>query len=231
MYAYIRVCDDITEKIKLGKIKPDEKLPTEKEMCDKYEVSISTVRKSMYYLRDKGLIYSKRGSGYYVSHKKPEYSNLQRPSLSKLGTEEGAETEILSFQIRRASLQEAKTLKIKANAIIYEIIRKRVMNGKLNMIEMNLVPVALIPNLLEEEAKVSLNKVYLDNQIERVKVKNKLTWFDQDTINQFKITSFNQKDIKFNLERKLELLDGKVIEYSKMIIFEHELNFEYVHLY
>lgn len=230
-YAYIKVCDDITTGINEGLLQADQKLPTEKEMCEKYKVSISTVRKSMYYLRDKGLIYSKRGSGYYVSQKKPEYSNLQRPSLSKLGTESGAETEILSFQIRRASLQEAKALKIKANAIIYEIKRKRVMNGKLNMIEINLLPVELIPDLLEADAKLSLNKVYLDNHIERIKVKNKLLWFTPETLELFKVTDFDEEAINFNLERKLELLDGKVVEYSRMIIFEEALNFEYVHLY
>lgn len=231
MYAYIKICDDIIDEIAAGKLAADQKLLTEKEMCEKYQVSVSTIRKAMYYLRDKGLIYSKRGSGYYVSQKKPEYSNLQRPSLSKLGTELGAETEVLSFKIRRANLHEAKNLKIKVNTIIYEIIRKRVMNGSLNMIEINLIPVELIPDLLEEEAKVSLNKAYLNNNIERINVKNKLMWFDQETIESFKLTDFDEEAIKFNLERRLELLDGKVIEYSKMIIFEQALNFEYIHLY
>lgn len=231
MYAYIKLCDDIIDDIAKGKLKADQKLLTEKEMCDKYEVSVSTVRKAMYYLRDKGLIYSKRGSGYYISQKKPEYSNLQRPSLSKLGTEPGAETEVLSFKIRRATLQEAKNLKIKVNTIIYEIIRRRSMNGTLNMYEINLIPVELIPDLLEEDAKVSLNKAYLNNNIERINVKNKLLWFDEASLESFSHIDYVPEDVKFNLERRLELLDGKVIEYSKMLIFEEALNFEYVHLY
>lgn len=231
MYAYLRVCDDITEEINSGALAADQKLLTEKEMCDKYDVSISTIRKSMYFLRDKGLIYSKRGSGYYVSQKKPEYSNLQRPSLSKLGTEPGAETEVISFTIKRCNINEAKALKIKVNSIVYEIIRKRQMNGKLNMYEINLIPVELIPDLLEEDAKLSLNKAYLENNIDRIKVKNKLVKFDEQTLALFKPANFNQADINFNLERRLELLDGKVVEYSRMIIFEEALNFEYIHLY
>lgn len=231
MYAYLRVCDDITAEINNGQLAADQKLLTEKEMCDKYDVSISTIRKSMYFLRDKGLIYSKRGSGYYVSQKKPEYSNLQRPSLSKLGTESTAETEIISFAIKRCNINEAKELKIKVNSIVYEILRKRVMNGNLNMFEINLIPVELIPDLLEEDAKLSLNKVYLDNHIDRIKVKNKLVKFDQQILDLFSKAEFNQADINFNLERKLELLDGKVVEFSRMIIFEEALNFEYIHLY
>lgn len=231
MYAYMKVCESLIEDIEKGKYEVDQKIPTEKEMCDKFDVSISTIRKSMYYLRDKGLIYSKRGSGYYVSHKKPEYSNLQRPSLSKLGTEPGSETELISFQIRRASLSEAKALKIKANTIIYEIIRKRVMNGNLNMVEINLIPVGLVPDLLEEDAKVSLNKVYLSNNIERIKVKNKLVRFDEETLALFDGAKIDREFINFNLERTLELLDGQVIEFSRMIIFEQALNFEYIHLY
>lgn len=231
MYAYIRICDDLTAKINDGKVKCDEKLPTEKEMCEVYNVSISTVRKAMYYLRDKGLIYSKRGSGYYVAKKQPGNTNLQQPSLSQQGTSNNVATKIISFQIRRANLQEAKNLKIKANARVYEIVRERYINQQLYMIEINLIPVALIPNLDVDQAKRSLNKVYTDNQIKRIKVKNKLMWFEQSTIEQFKLTTVEEQTVKFNIERKLELLNGGVVEYSRILIFDDHLNFEYIHVY
>lgn len=231
MYAYIRVCEDLIAKIKSGILQSNDKLPTEKEMCETYQVSISTVRKSMYYLRDKGLIYSKRGSGYYVAEKRPDHSNLQQPSLSKLGTNANIKTEIVKFEVRRASLQDAKQLKIKVNELVYEIIRKRLVNDELYMIEINLIPVGLIPDLLESQAINSLNQAYVANNIERVKVKNNLMWFDSGTIEKFKITSFNDEDVKFNLVRKLELLDGDVVEYSQILIFADNLNFEYIHLY
>lgn len=231
MYAYLKICESVTTDIEQGLLIEDQKLPTEQEMCKQFDVSISTVRKAMYNLRDKGLIYSTRGSGYYVSKKQPEYSNLQRPSLSKLGSEPSAQTEVINFQIRRCNITEASNLKIKVNSIIYEIIRKRSMGGKLNMLELNLVPVDVAPDLLKQDAMVSLNKVYLDNHIERIKVRNKLVWFTPEQLAVFDCAKYNSDQVKFNLERKLELLNGKVIEYSQMLIFEEELNFEYVHLY
>lgn len=231
MYAYMRICDDLTAKIKSEIVKCDEKLPTEREMCDVYQVSISTVRKAMYYLRDKGLIYSKRGSGYYVAQKQPSSTNLQQPSLSKLGTKHNVETEIIAFQIRRASLQDAKNLNIKVNGLIYEIIRKRIVDNKLYMVEVNLIPVSLIPDLVEEQAQLSLNRVYADNNISRIKVKNKLMWFDDYTLSLFNAAKVDTEKIKFNIERKLELLNGDVVEYSQIIIFDDKLNFEYIHVY
>lgn len=231
MYAYIKVCDDITANINSGYLKPDEKLLTEKEMCTKYAVSISTIRKSMYYLRDKGLIYSKRGSGYYVTRERGSFSKFEHPSLSKLGTDQLIETEVLAFNIKRANLKAAKALKVKVNTIIYEIIRKRTNNQNLSLIEYSLIPVSLCPDLLEDDARISLNKVYFANGYDRVKVLNKLMWFNLEELGVFEIVGDEVRDAKFNIERKLELLDGKIIEYSMILVFESELNFDYIHLY
>ncbi len=229
MYAYIKVCDSIIEDLNSGKYSPDQKLPTEREMCEKFDVSISTVRKAMYYLRDKGLIYSKRGSGYYVTRKQDMTSSLERPSLSNLGTDSNVQSEMHSFQIRRCNITEARDLKIKVNSIIYEIKRIRRIKGRISTVEYTLIPVEQVPDLLEEDAMDSLNKAYVNNGIERVKVSNSLVHFSDFSC--FKSMGASPQDANFNLVRRLEKLDGKVIEYSKVLVFDDKLSYEYVHLY
>lgn len=231
MYAYMKVCEKIIDDLNCGVYKPDQKIPTEKEMCEIFDVSISTVRKSMYYLRDKGLIYAKRGSGYYVARKQSSFSKLERPSLSRLGTDVEVETELISFKIRRCNINEARILKIKVNSIIYEILRKRKVNNTLSLVEYSLIPVEQIPDLLEEDALVSLNKAYLANGIERVKVANKLVWFKQDELELFSSANLNLADVQFNISRNLERLDGQIIEASKILVFDSELSYDYIHLY
>lgn len=231
MYAYIRVCERISHDIENHVYKPDQKLPTEREMCEEFDVSISTIRKSMYYLRDKGLIYSKRGSGYYVSKQHVTLSNFEGPSLSKLGINKNVKTKLVSFNIRRANLKEAKEMKIKANTIIYEIKRIRYVKDKLSQIEYTLIPVGICPDLVEEQAELSLNKVFVENGNDRVNVSNKLVKFNEQDFESFEDISFDINEVNFNLIKKLEILDGTIIEYSKILVFDNELNYEYIHLY
>ncbi|WOO86670.1 GntR family transcriptional regulator [Mollicutes bacterium LVI A0039] len=231
MYAYMRVCSSIIEDLNKGVYGPDQKMPTEKEMCEQFDVSISTIRKSMYYLRDKGLIYAKRGSGYYVTRKQSSFSKLERPSLSQLGVDEGIETKLIAFTIRRCSIAEARDLKIKVNSIIYEILRERRIDKAISQVEYSLIPVNQVPDILEEDARVSLNKVYQTNGIERVKVGNRLLWFDEETLALFKRADIDLAAVQFNLERKLEKLDGQIIELSKILVFDQELSYDYIHLY
>lgn len=229
MYAYLKVCESIINDLENGKFQPDQKLPTEREMCEQFDVSISTIRKAMYYLRDKGLIYSKRGSGYYVTRKVEGTSSLERPSLSNLGLDSNVQSEMHSFQIRRCNITEARDLKIKVHSIIYEIRRIRRVKGRISSVEYTLIPVEQVPNLLEEDAMISLNKAFVKNGIERVKVTNKLVHFDD--FNNFKNMGLDYNKVNFNMIKRLEKLDGKIIEFSKILIFDQELNFDYVHLY
>ena len=64
LYAYI--VDDIILKIKNNSLKQDEKLNTERELCEKYSASPSTVKKALKQLLNLGYIYSIERVGNYV---------------------------------------------------------------------------------------------------------------------------------------------------------------------
>ncbi|MEK6794065.1 MAG: GntR family transcriptional regulator [Spirochaetota bacterium] len=67
--AYLFVAEKIAEKVKAGRFAPHEKLPTERDLCDEYDVSHITVRRAMQHLADKGLLERKRGSGTFIAEK------------------------------------------------------------------------------------------------------------------------------------------------------------------
>lgn len=68
------IVDDILDKIKTGEYVADQKLPTEKEFCEIYSASQSTVKKALKQLISDGLIYSVERVGNYVA--KPKTSSF-----------------------------------------------------------------------------------------------------------------------------------------------------------
>jgi len=64
---YRRVADDITEQIEQGLLRPGDKLPSERALCDRYGVSQITVRRALRELRHSDLLFSRHGLGWYVS--------------------------------------------------------------------------------------------------------------------------------------------------------------------
>jgi DNA-binding GntR family transcriptional regulator len=65
MYRYI--ADDLRAQIKDGMLAPNDKLPTEGDLSDKYEASRNTVREAIRRLTDEGLLESRPGQGTFVA--------------------------------------------------------------------------------------------------------------------------------------------------------------------
>lgn len=64
---YRQLADIIRNAIEQGLLKDNEALPSERELAEKYEVSRDTVRKSVRYLEERGVIYSDHGRGTFVA--------------------------------------------------------------------------------------------------------------------------------------------------------------------
>lgn len=65
---YRRVADDILDQIHSGTLRPGDKLPSERALCDLYQVSQITVRRALRELRHSGLLVSRHGLGWYVQN-------------------------------------------------------------------------------------------------------------------------------------------------------------------
>lgn len=65
---YRRVADDISDQIRSGKLRPGDKLPSERALCELYQVSQITVRRALRELRHGGVLVSRHGLGWYVQN-------------------------------------------------------------------------------------------------------------------------------------------------------------------
>lgn len=64
---YIQIKNDLIDKINNGYYQTEEKIPSENELKDIYDVSKITVRKAVYELVNEGYLYRLQGKGTYVA--------------------------------------------------------------------------------------------------------------------------------------------------------------------
>lgn len=64
---YLQIADRICDEILLGQYQEEERIPSVREYAAVVEVNANTVMRSYDYLQTQGIIYNKRGIGYFVS--------------------------------------------------------------------------------------------------------------------------------------------------------------------
>lgn len=64
---YLQICDAICEQILSGTLRPDERIPSVREYGAEIGVNPNTIMRSYEKLTADGIIYNKRGIGYFIS--------------------------------------------------------------------------------------------------------------------------------------------------------------------
>ena len=64
---YLQICDSICERILNGSLAPDERIPSVREYGAEIGVNPNTVMRSYEKLTGEGIIYNRRGIGYFIS--------------------------------------------------------------------------------------------------------------------------------------------------------------------
>ena len=77
------VADVLRGRIESGELSAGQKLPSEKNLLEEYDISLTTLRKVLDTLRGEGLIVSRQGAGITVR----EFRPVRRPSIQRLSSE------------------------------------------------------------------------------------------------------------------------------------------------
>ena len=219
MLKYEKIAFDIKEDILSEKYKPNEQLPFEKELCEKYNVSKMTVKKALDLLVNDGLIIKRRGSGTFVKDitekeiqriiEKKQFSGLTTTSIGHKVT-----SKVLEFKIINATKEIADILKIEEDEFIYFVHRVRYVDDKAVVIEKTYIPLNLIPGMKLADVKKSIYRY----------IKDKLGLNIQSAHSTVRAMKSDELDRKYlNLEKDEPILEvervayldnGKVFEYS-----------------
>jgi len=153
---YYQLKDLIMEKIELEKYKPGDKLPTEEELCEKYNLSRTTVRNALKDLENKGLIRRERSLGTFVSLSKIS----QGPKTLKSFTEDMIDRGYTPYskELERKVIKSygivSKKLQIEDGERVIYIKRLRFANNKPMGIQEAFLPYSRFPTLLSEVEEV-----------------------------------------------------------------------------
>jgi len=116
IFDYELIYNHIVAMIK-NELKENEKIPSENVLSQKFSISRATVRQGITKLKTEGLIYSKKGSGNFVTPSKIEYTISPHTTFTKeiLKANKTPTMKFLEIKIIKADKIIAQKLNIKEN--------------------------------------------------------------------------------------------------------------------
>lgn len=149
--------DFLRGQVLQGDMKPHTPLPSEREICERYDISRTTVRRAMNDLINEGLVYTTVGKGTYVAN--PPLKEEIRPlsSFTEDMTRRGrtASSQVLRAQVENADDAQAARLGIPRGAEVVLLRRLRLADGVPISIQLHWLPHHLCPGLLQYDLATS----------------------------------------------------------------------------
>lgn len=148
---YMQIAQGFLAQINSGDLAPEERLPSERELSSRLQVSRMTIRAALRELDSKGLLVRRPGDGTYIAKPKIErFADKLVPftvSMQRRGYQIGSR--LVAFEQSLADVSLARDLQIPVSTPIYSCQRVRLINQEPVLLENCTMPVALFPNFGE----------------------------------------------------------------------------------
>lgn len=166
---YQEVAGCLRNEIRHGGYTVGQQLPLEKELCEMYGVSRTTVKRAVDVLVAEGFVVKRRGAGTFVKA-------LDRGIVQHLNQEKqfGGFTEyyagydigtkVLHYAVVHPTEEVARLLMIEPDDFVYDISRLRLVSGKPIVVEYTQMPLKRIPELPKDVLNHSIYR-YLENEL------------------------------------------------------------------
>lgn len=146
---YYQLMDILIAEIENQSLMPGDQLMPERELCEVYDVSRSTVRLAIQELEREGYIEKKHGKGTFVSSRRLTQNLLDFYSftdeMKKLG--KSPSSKVLAFSELLAEKRISKKLGLGHESVVFCFERLRLADGEPMMLETTYVPASRFPNL------------------------------------------------------------------------------------
>ena len=132
---------------------PHRKLPSERELCQMWNLNRTTLRAAIRRMVELGRLYSLKGSGTYVAPPKLERNLQDAQSITESVRGAGRQlvTRVLDNEVLGATEFVAQKLQITPGEPVLCLHRFRLLDGKPYMVENNYVNLKLCPRLVEHD--------------------------------------------------------------------------------
>jgi GntR family transcriptional regulator len=217
---YYDISNRILDKIKNGVFTENSLLLSERQLCDIYHVSRSTVRLALVCLENQGHIYKIHGKGTFVKPKIYEQDLKKFYSFSEEIKKYDAKIEnhIINYEIVSLGVKLSSKLNGQINESFHKITRLRSANSIPLMIDTTYLPRSRFYHIDTEKLKIESLYSYLSRNY-NIKIEKSV-----ETLNpclpkqiQCELLNISSKIACTQLER-LTYEAGNIIEYTSSII-------------
>ncbi|WP_030904420.1 GntR family transcriptional regulator [Streptomyces sp. NRRL F-5126] len=165
---YLRIAARLADDIAAGGARDGDRLPSERALAARYDVSRVTMRSALGELAARGMIESSAARGWFLAAAGATgATDSQAPSAFASDPAQGhtvrgfadyarehhlpTHAKVLYSKVRPATVQEAERLRVGPGAALFEMRRLRYLDGLVVVVEHNRLPLALCPLLSETD--------------------------------------------------------------------------------
>ena len=166
---YIQLTRIFLEEITASRWKLAQKIPTEEELCRKYDVSKITVRQAINNLVSDGYLMKIQGKGTFVTSVLPVVGLSMRTRFTEemFGEEVKADKEIL-FRGIRIPPQDVRVY-LRTDDSIYQVLSKRTVNGEPAYLDESFIPFHMLPGIEQLDfALISLYSILQEKGLKKI---------------------------------------------------------------
>ncbi len=150
---YIQLKDSLVADIRSGRYTAHQRLPSERELADRFQVSRMTARQALLQLARDGVIYTRVGKGTFVAEPKIDQQLRALTGFTQDVRARGGRpgSRVLEARAIPAMPEVAAALRVAPGAEVIRLARLRLADGLPLAIETAYLPFSLCPNLLQHD--------------------------------------------------------------------------------
>ncbi len=201
--------------------KPHDRLPSENELAEIYQISRNTAQRSIRQLVTRGVAYRIRGKGTFVSDKTITYSVTASLSYSAeiIGMNKILQNKLIHIKEISAPPLIARKLNIGEGEPVYSIQRVRLVDDIPMSLQTSYLPKSMVPDLINKKFEEgSLFKTVKKEYRHEIGVASEVLKSVLADAHEARLLDIKENDAVFLLERVTRTKNGEILEYVKTIL-------------
>ncbi|KRK43039.1 GntR family transcriptional regulator [Companilactobacillus crustorum] len=162
--VYIQIHNEIRKEIESGKWAVGERIPSERQLSQDFDVSRMTLRQAIQTLVDEGILQRQVGSGTYVASSKVQEKMSGTTSFTEITESQGKKpsSKTVSYHVADPSISELEKLKLKDGDQVLRMERIRYADQQPICFEVATIPIEIVSSLNKKDITSSLYKALED---------------------------------------------------------------------
>lgn len=164
---YKEVKRKVIESVRHGEWKPGDVIPSERKLCERFGVSMGTIRKAVDELSGEGFLIRQQGRGTFVAtHNQDRYLFAFFHIIRQDGYKEYPKVELVEFEKVKADPYAAAVLRVEPGSRLFRFVNTLELSGAPVVIDEVLIPEPLFPGFSEKRLRdrpATIYQLYQDD--------------------------------------------------------------------